>query len=187
MKHIIMIVMSLILFSCSSNARQQDAGGEKAEKVVVAYFSCTGNTERVARAIAAKTGAGLYRITPQTAYTEADLDWRNEQSRSSVEMKDEKSRPALGGKAFDAASCKVLFLGYPIWWNLCPRVINSFIEKYGLKGMTVIPFATSGSSSITNSVDHLKRQYPDIRWTGGRLCNGDVSEAADWAEKQLKK
>ncbi len=156
------------------------------KKVLVAYFSCTGNTETVAKAIAQASNATLYRIQPQQAYSSADLNWRDKQSRSSKEMGDATSRPALADKKAQAEKYDVIFLGYPIWWNLCPRIINTFIESYNLKGKTVISFATSGSSSIQNSVDELKKQYGDINWQTGRLCNDDTSNAAKWAEEEIK-
>ncbi|EJX02697.1 flavodoxin, partial [gut metagenome] len=124
---------------------------ESNQKVLVAYFSATGNTARAAQKIAAATGGDLYAITPAQPYNEADLDWRNEKSRSSVEMNNPKARPALGGNAPDISSYDVIFIGYPIWWDLAPRIILTFIESKDWQGKTVIPFATSGSSSISNS------------------------------------
>ena len=155
------------------------------KKVMVAYFSCTGNTETVAKAIAEATDATLYRIQPQTAYSSADLDWRDKQSRSSKEMGDTASRPALADQNAKADTYDVIFLGYPIWWNLCPRIINTFIESYTLNGKTVIPFATSGSSSIQNSVKELKEQYSEINWHTGKLLNGGTSDAVQWAKEAI--
>lgn len=155
------------------------------KKVLVAYFSATGTTETVAKAIAEATGATLYRIQPQAAYTSADLDWRNQQSRSSREMADPASRPALADLNARAANYDVIFLGYPIWWNRCPSIVNTFIESYKLDGKTVIPFATSGSSSIQNSVKVLREQYDKINWYTGKLLNSGASDAAKWAEEIL--
>ena len=103
MKQIVLILMSLLIFSCSSKAQKQTADTDRQsdKRILVAYFSCTGTTEKVATAIAKETGGKLYRITPATAYTSADLDWNDKASRSSVEMADEKSRPALGGETID--------------------------------------------------------------------------------------
>ncbi len=157
------------------------------KKVLVTYFSCTGNTETVAKNIAQATNATLYRIQPQTAYSSADLDWRDKQSRSSKEMGDAASRPALADKNAKVEKYDVIFLGYPIWWNQCPRIVNTFIESYKLKGKTVIPFATSGSSSIENSVNELKKQYADVHWHEGRLCNDDASNAVKWAGEVIAK
>ena len=158
MKQIIFIFMSLLCFSCSSKAQNQtaDTNVQSDKKILVAYFSCTGTTEKAADAIAKTIGGKLYRITPVTAYTSADLDWNNKSSRSSI--------------------------GYPIWWNLCPRPVNTFLEKYDFSGKTVIPFATSGGSSITNSVKQLKKLYPKITWGEGQLLNGSVKQAGEWAK-----
>lgn len=155
------------------------------KKVLVAYFSCTGRTETVAKAIAQATDATLYRIQPQKAYSSADLDWRDKQSRSSKEMDNPHARPALADRQAQAETYDVIFLGYPIWWDRSPRIINTFIESYRLKGKTVIPFATSGSSSIQNSVRELKQQYGDIEWHPGKLCNDGISDAVKWAEKVI--
>lgn len=188
MKQIILIIMSLLTFSCSSKAQKQtmDTGTQSDKKILVAYFSCTGTTEKVANAITQRVNGKLYRITPATAYTSADLNWNNKASRSSVEMADQNSRPALSGEALDLKDYNVIFLGYPIWWNVCPRPVNTFLEKYDFAGKTVIPFATSGSSSIANSVIILKKLYPKIKWEEGRLCNGNIKQAEDWAKQVIK-
>lgn len=129
MKLLALIIMGLFTFGNSLSA--QTAEGNK--KILVAYFSCTGTTEKVAEAIANESGGKLYKITPVEAYTSADLDWQNKKSRSSVEMADEKSRPALGGEIIDLKDYDIVFLGYPIWWNLCPRPVNTFLEKYDFR------------------------------------------------------
>ena len=130
------------------------------------------------------TGGELYAITPAQAYTPADLDWNNSQSRSSVEMNDPKSRPALKGKKENIADYDVIFIGYPIWWNLAPRIINTFIEGHDLKGKTVIPFATSGSSAISGSAAALKKSYPALNWKEGRLLNrADEKSMRAWLDR----
>lgn len=174
--------MGLLTLGSTSSAQTTESG----KKILVAYFSCTGTTEKVAEAIATETGGKLYQITPAEAYTSADLDWQNKKSRSSVEMADEKSRPALGGEAIDLKDYDVVFLGYPIWWDLCPRPVNTFLEKYDFSGKIVIPFATSGSSSITNSAKQLKKLYPEIEWKEGRLCNGSTKQAGAWAKQTIE-
>ena len=163
-----------------------NASRQSEKKILVAYFSCTGTTERVAQAIASETGGDLYRITPAKAYTPADLDWRNNRSRSSVEMRDEGARPELAGKPLDAGRYDVVFLGYPIWWDLCPRAVNTFLEQYDFSGKTVIPFATSGSSPITNSARELRSLYPKISWREGRLFNGGAGQAGKWARQAIE-
>lgn len=153
-------------------------------KILVAYFSATGTTARVAKLLASETGGELYAITPAEPYTSADLDWNHTRSRSSVEMNDPKARPAVGGEKWDANDYDVIFIGYPIWWDLAPRIVNTFIESHDLKGKTLIPFATSGSSSIANSVAALKREYPALNWKEGCLLNGANEKAVrDWVDK----
>ena len=175
--------MSLFCFSCSSKAQKQteDTHTQSGKKILVAYFSCTGTTEKVADAIAQAINGKLYRITPVTAYTSADLDWNDKTSRSSVEMAAGNSRPELGGELINMKDYDVIFLGYPIWWNLCPRPVNTFLEKYDFSGKTVIPFATSGGSTITNSVKQFKKLYPKIVWDEGKLLNDGVGKAAEWS------
>ena len=141
-------------------------------KTLVAYFSATGTTEAVAKQLAEVAGAELYEIKPEVKYTEADLDWRNKQSRSSVEMADKSSRPAFVKDLKDAGSYDVIYIGFPIWWYTAPTIINSFIEEYGFEGKTVIFFATSGSSDITGADKQFHAQYPAINWKPGKLLNG---------------
>ena len=153
-------------------------------KVLVAYFSATGVTARAAQKVAEATGGEVYAITPAKPYTDADLDWRDKQSRSSVEMNDPKARPALGGKRLDVSEYDVVFIGYPIWWDQAPRLINTFIESHNLKGKTVIPFATSGGSTIAGSAATLKRSYPALEWKEGRLLNrADEKTLRTWIER----
>lgn len=178
--------MSLLTFSCSAKAQKQTTGTQSGKKILVAYFSCTGTTEKVATVIANETGSKLYRITPAKAYTSVDLDWNNKLSRSSVEMADEKSRPALSGETLDLNDYDVVFLGYPIWWDVCPRPVNTFLEKYDFSGKIVVPFATSGGSSITGSIKQFKKLYPNIEWKEGRLCNGSTKQAGDWAKQVIE-
>ena len=153
---------------------------------MVAYFSASGVTAKAAEKIAEAIGADLYEIRPQLPYTAKDLDWMNRNSRSSVEMADDKSRPALGGETIELKDYDVVFLGYPIWWDLCPRPVNTFLEKYDFAGKTVIPFATSGGSSITGCVKQLKRLYPKIEWEEGRLCNRSTKQVGDWVKQAIE-
>ena len=182
MKLLALIIMGLLTLGNTLSA--QTTEGNK--KILVAYFSCTGTTEKVAEAIAETTGSKLYRITPAKAYTSADLDWQNKKSRSSVEMADDKSRPALGGEAIDPKDYDVIFIGYPIWWDLCPRPVNTFLEKYDFSGKTIITFATSGGSSITNSVKQFKKLYPKAVWKDGRLCNGNAKQVGAWVKQAIE-
>ena len=153
-------------------------------KILVAYFSATGVTARAAQKVAEAMGGEVYAITPAKPYTDADLDWNDKQSRSSVEMNDPKARPALGGERLDVSEYDIVFIGYPIWWNQAPRLINTFIESHNLKGKTVIPFATSGGSTIAGSAATLKRSYPALEWKEGRLLNrADEKTLRTWIER----
>ena len=153
-------------------------------KVLVAYFSATGVTARAAQKVAEATGGEVYAITPAKPYADADLDWNDKQSRSSVEMNDPKARPALGGERLDVSEYDIVFIGYPVWWNQAPRLINTFIESHNLKGKTVIPFATSGGSTIAGSAATLKRSYPALEWKEGRLLNrADEKTLRTWIER----
>ena len=159
---------------------------QKANKVLVAYFSATGTTAAVAEQLAKVAGGTLYAITPETAYTSADLNWNNKKSRSSVEMNDPKSRPALKGKMGNIADYEVVYIGYPIWWGVAPHIINTFIENHDLKGKTLIPFATSGGSGIAESVSVLKKSYPDLNWKEGKLLNRtSESTLREWVKKTI--
>ena len=152
-------------------------------KVLVAYFSATGVTARAAQKVAEATGGEVYAITPAKPYTNADLDWNDKRSRSSLEMNDQKARPALGGKRLDVSEYDVVFIGYPIWWDQAPRLINTFIESHNLKGKTVIPFATSDGSTISGSAATLKRSYPELEWKEGRLLNrADENTVRTWID-----
>lgn len=158
-------------------------GRHSSDSILVAYFSATGTTARAAEMVAEATGGDLYEITPARPYTRADLDWNDKRSRSSVEMNDLHSRPALGGKGLDTDGYDVVFIGYPIWWNLAPRIVNTFIESHDLRGKTVIPFATSGGSGIANSVAALRKAYPGLDWREGRLLNrADGKTVRQWVE-----
>ena len=185
MNRFLLIVLSVVGLVATTGA-QNKQGMNKVQnsKMLVAYFSATGTTARAAEKVAKITGGELYAITPAQAYTPADLDWNNSQSRSSVEMNDPKSRPALQGKKENIADYDVIFIGYPIWWNLAPRIINTFIESHELKGKTIIPFATSGSSAITGSAAALKKSYPALNWKEGRLLNrADEKSMRAWLDR----
>ena len=140
------------------------------DSVIVAYFSATGTTEAAAKQLAKDNKADLYAIEPAEKYTAADLDWHDKKSRSSVEMNDKNARPALKSKK-SLAKYDIIYIGYPIWWGVAPRIINTFIEQAELDGKTLIPFATSGGSGIEKSVSELKAAYPKVKWQNGLLKN----------------
>ena len=159
----------------------------KEKKTLVAYFSATGTTERVARLIASVTGADLFEIAPAEPYSAADLDWNDKSSRSSREMADEACRPALADTLADAARYDTLYVGFPVWWNEAPRAVNSFLESLDLEGVVVIPFATSGGSGIANSERRLRETYPSATWLPGRLLNGATRGKVEaWVEESRR-
>ncbi len=177
------VVLSMATTTFAQSVKTMDKK-ESNQKILVAYFSATGTTARAARTVANISGGELYTITPEKPYTDADLNWNDKKSRSSVEMNNPKARPALGGKKLDISNYDVIFIGYPIWWNLAPRIINTFIESQEWKGKIIIPFATSGSSSITNSVAQLKQSYPNFDWKEGKLLNrADENIIRTWIQK----
>lgn len=134
--------------------------------------------------IARATGGDLHEIRPAKPYTAADLDWRDEQSRSSVEMRDRTSRPAIAARAEHLDAYDTLFIGFPIWWYVAPTIVNTFIESHDLRGKTLIPFATSGGSTIHRAQKELQEQYPELRWKPGRLLNGASQERiAAWLDE----
>ena len=155
------------LSACSQSNKKES----KQMKVLVAYFSASGVTEGVAKQLAEVTGGDLHKIQPEQPYTDADLDWRDKQSRSSVEMQDKNSRPAITNKLANMQDYDMVYVGFPIWWYTCPTIINTFMESYDFKGKTVIPFATSGGSSIKKACEDLKAAYPDVNWKEGKLLN----------------
>ncbi|HIZ68789.1 MAG TPA: NAD(P)H-dependent oxidoreductase [Candidatus Prevotella avicola] len=180
-------VMAMCLAACAQNDKGEKSMGNESKPLVV-YFSATGTTAQAARTIAEATGGTLREIVPRQAYTAADLDWNDRQSRSSVEMNNPQARPALKGGRLDVAAHDVIFIGYPIWWDQAPRVINTFIESHDLKGKTLVPFATSGGSGIAGSVEGLRKAYPGLDWRDGKLLNG-ASRAAiqEWAAAAAKR
>lgn len=164
-----------MLFAAMGLLFSQTASAKK--KTLVAYFSATGTTEHVAKMIANATGGELLKIQPTKEYSAADLDWRNPKSRSSMENANAKARPTFIKGKTDPNKYDVIYLGYPNWWNGAPRIINSFVEAYKLKGKTVIPFMTSGGSRIENSVTQLKKLYPQVKWQKGKLLNGATQKS----------
>lgn len=145
-------------------------------KTLVAYFSASGVTKAVAETIAEVSGSDIYEIKPETPYTQADLDWRNKNSRSSVEMQNPYSRPAISGKADNIEQYDRIFVGFPIWWYVAPTIINTFLESYDFSGKTIILFATSGGSGFGQTIEKLKDSVPSAKITEGRLLNGNLSE-----------
>lgn len=172
-RSVILFCAVLVLLTISLSARSQNSKNkeDKSMKTLVAYFSATGTTRQAAQRLAEAAGATLCEIQPEQPYTDADLDWNNRQSRSSVEMKDRKSRPAIKKLSVNIADYDTIYVGFPIWWYTCPTIINTFMESADFKGKTVIPFATSGGSSVTKAYNDLKANYPEATWKPGLLLN----------------
>ena len=157
------------------------------KKSLVAYFSASKVTKKLAEQLAGCTGADLFEIQPQIPYTKEDLDWKNSQSRSSVEMNDRSSRPAISQKADHLEQYDVIFVGFPIWWYREPSIIDTFMESYDFSGKTVVPFATSGSSLMGDSGKNMAALAPGASVDSGRRFEADASaeELKDWASKWL--
>lgn len=164
------------LTACASKKQNNNMEQDANKKTLVAYFSATGTTKTVAKMIATATRGELYQIKPQAEYSSADLDWTNKSSRCCRENDDPKSRPAIVKDKANLDAYDTIYLGFPNWWNGAPRIINTFIETYGLKGKTVYLFMTSGGSGIENSEKTLKKLYPEVNWKKGRLLNGSTQE-----------
>lgn len=140
-------------------------------KKLVAYFSASGTTKKTAQLIAKATGADLYEITPKVAYTEADLNWMDKKSRSSVEMNDKKFRPEVEDKDAHIAEYDEIILGFPIWWYVAPTIVNTFLEKYDFSGKKIVLFATSGGSRFGNIVKELQPSAPNAEFVEGKILN----------------
>ena len=150
---------------------------ENGKNSLVAYFSASGETERLARTIASATGGDLFEIVPETPYTAADLDWNNKRSRSSVEMNDPASRPAVASRVADMDAYDAVFVGFPIRWYVAPTIVSTFLEAYDFSGKTVVPFATSGGSGMggTEAILHACCS-PATSWKPGRRLASRASE-----------
>ena len=148
---------------------------------LVAFFSASGTTKKVAQMIAEEAKADLFEIEPMIPYTRADLDWMNKKSRSSVEMSDKKYRPEIMEKEIDMSSYDEILLGFPIWWYVAPTIINTFLETYDFSGKKIVLFATSGGSGFGNTVKELQSSALDAIITEGRLLNcGTKQEISEW-------
>jgi len=154
---------------------------------LVAYFSATGTTAKVAETLADAIGADIYEIEPEIPYTEADLNWRDANSRSSVEMNDPNSRPAIAGKRDNMSDYDIIFVGFPIWWYVAPTIINTFLESYDMTGKTIIPFATSGSSDMGKTNENLLPSCPAAMLLEGKVFKVTASEFElnEWASRLI--
>ena len=154
-------------------------------KKLVAYFSASGVTEKMAKTLAEVTGADLFEIQPAVPYTTADLDWMNKKSRSSVEMSNPDSRPEIGNKIPDMGQYDTVFVGFPIWWYVAPTIINTFLESYDFTGKKIATFATSGGRGMGKTDSILKKCAPNADWKEGkRFGSADKNALKAWAESQ---
>ena len=153
-------------------------------KTLIAYFSASGVTARAAREMADAIGADLYEICPAAPYTAADLNWMDKKSRSTLEMNDPACRPAIASQVERMEQYDTVFVGFPVWWYVEPRIVDTFLESYDFTGKTMIPFATSGGSGISKAEKSLREHCPGGNWKKGRLVN---SGAAEWAGTMLGK
>lgn len=154
-------------------------------KTLVAYFSASGVTAKLARTLAGAVGADLFEIRPQVPYTGADLNWNDPRSRSSVEMKDKSFRPPVAERVEDMAQYSRIFVGFPIWWYVAPTIINTFLEQYDLTGKTVVPFATSGGSGMGRTNQELAPSCPGAELLEGRRfsAGAKAAELKAWADR----
>ena len=174
----------------TSNTKTGGTAMNNTGKALVVYFSATGTTRGVAQRLAGAIGADIFEIVPARPYTEADLNWRNKQSRSSVEMADRKSRPAIANAAPELANYTTVYVGFPIWWYREPSIIDTFVESNAaaFAGKTIVPFATSGGSGMGDSSANLQALAPKARVTEGRRFRAsvDADTLKEWASAVTK-
>ena len=168
-------IMLFGMSACAQKNNQNNPNQGKAnpemKKTLVVYFSATGTTKAAAQKLAKEHNADLYEITPEQPYTAADLDWRDKTSRSTIEMKDKSSRPAIQGRCENIGDYDTVWIGFPVWWYTAPTIVNTFIEAHDLSGKVLNVFATSGGSGVEGSANDLKKAYPQYKWGESRLMN----------------
>lgn len=189
MKKTITLLLSLFmimgLVACGNTSSQGDqsstesssveSGVSEGTKVLVAYFSATGTTEGVAEHIAKGLNADIYEIVPEDPYTDADLNYNDNNSRTTIEMNDPSARPAISGSVDNMDQYDIVFLGYPIWWGEAPRIVSTFMESYDFSGKTIVPFCTSGGSGMGSSAINLEQLTSGANWLEGRRLNSSDS------------
>ena len=153
------------------------------KKTLVVYFSASGVTARAAKEVAAAVGADLYEIRPEQPYTASDLDWMDKRSRSTLEMNDPACRPAIAEPVEQMEQYDTVFVGFPVWWYVEPRIVDTFLESYDFTGKTLIPFATSGGSGIERAEESLRAHCPGAVWKSGKLLNH--GDGAAWAKSVI--
>lgn len=175
MKKILSLFLMSLMFVTIKNVYAEEENME-GKKVLVAYFSATGTTAGVAEKLAKVTQADLFEIKPEQPYTDDDLNWRDKQSRSSVEMADTSTRPAIATKVENMEQYDVVFVGFPIWWYREPSIIDTFMESYDFSGKIVVPFATSGGSGMGRSSEIIQSLAPQAKVMEGKRFSAYVSE-----------
>ena len=152
------------------------------KKILIAYFSASGTTKGVAEKISSAINGDLFEIEPVNKYTKEDLDWTNKQSRSSIEMNDELSRPGVKNKVENITEYETILIGFPVWWYIAPTIINTFIEENNLSGKNVYVFVTSGGSGSDSSFNNLKSKYANINFISSKRLTGKESDDfyKDW-------
>ena len=160
----------------STNMENTDNQDAQEHKILVAYFSATGTTKGVAEHIANGLNADIYEIVPEEPYTDADLDYNDNNSRTTIEMNDPDARPAISGSVENMEQYDIVFIGYPIWWGEAPRIVSTFVESYDFSGKTIVPFCTSGGSDIGSSATSLEQLTNGATWLDGRRINGSDSQ-----------
>ena len=160
----------------STDKENTDNQDVQDHKVLVAYFSATGTTKGVAEHIANGLNADIYEIVPEDPYTDADLNYNDNNSRTTIEMNDPNARPAIFGSVENMEQYDIIFVGYPIWWGEAPRIVSTFMESYDFSGKTIVPFCTSGGSGIGSSASNLERLTSGATWLDGRRLNGSDSQ-----------
>jgi flavodoxin len=190
------LAIALMMGACQTKSSSEAAAGgndstastDAPKTTLVAYFSASDAhiTAQVAKTLAEAADADLFEIVPEKVYTAEDLDWKNEQSRSTIEMKDSTARPAVASKVENMDQYTTIYVGFPIWWYTAPRIVNTFLEQYDLTGKTIIPFATSGGSDMGKSGEDLKKaSAPNANWIlPGKVLNGNppVDSLKVWVE-----
>ena len=161
---VIACAMTMSVMAANDDQNLDDKMNNNGNKTLVAYFSATGTTMEAATKLAKAIHADLHEIVPEAPYTSADLNWNNKNSRSSVEMADKSSRPAIANRVENMAQYDTVFVGFPIWWYIAPTIINTFLEQYDMTGKTIVPFFTSGGSGAGETLKYLKPSAPGANW-----------------------
>ena len=168
---VIACAMTMSVMAANDDQNLDDKMSNNGNKTLVAYFSATGTTMEAATKLAKAIHADLHEIVPEAPYTSADLNWNNMNSRSSVEMADKSSRPAIANRVENMAQYDTVYVGFPIWWYIAPTIINTFLEQYDMTGKTIVPFFTSGGSGAGETLKYLKPSAPGANWVNPKNFN----------------